>query len=509
MAITSPLTPTKRSARLPRALRAIALVGLLCAPSLAAQSSTSVSLPPQRPATPQLRDPALRFLAPYGISNFRPQTVRALQVFLDAKTKYEAGQYLAAQAVLDDLWAEYPTGSPTWGTLPTKPFGINIGSPPCYYGLRMLSEMTDFRVNGTQPAAGLEKRVITMTVMLAGQSNGIEPQNQQDLALGTGVPVLHDLDPRITNNDSARVRRSLAFFQEYVFAATNGLLEVQLNIVHLPNVNLSVRAAFPSFAGLNDNTEIFASIPAQTIANTDWWWLIYPSHVPEQYPAFQNREFITGGMGTGPGSTSPMFIVDDRWLVRKPPHIGTGEYSGVEFNAYLPQWLQHEFFHHLFRSYPEFGLEESSHQWFDLSTWPADFTGRYEADYFHEALTKRLQMTTPALHAKLRYATGGAPWDQLSLGQLMGTYQRNPVQNGWHIGDVEFGPQLQWSNNANREWNLFEDIGNGALLTGPDCPYFNSPNGKQFSIVLDRDINGDFTSTVMGFAFNGELYEQQ
>jgi hypothetical protein len=57
-------------------------------------------------------------------------------------------------------------------------------------------------------------------------------------------------------------------------------------------------------------------------------------------------------MGTGAEGFSPFFIIDDRWIVRKPPHIGTGEYSDVERSVYLPQWFQHEFFHHLFRTYP-------------------------------------------------------------------------------------------------------------------------------------------------------------
>ena len=490
-------------------LSVVAALGFIGVLSAAAQSGTPVGVPSQPPSTPKFRDPALRFLAPYGIANFQPQAIRALQVFLGAKEKYESGEYLAAEALLDDLWAEYPAGSTSWGALPTKPFGINIGSPPCYYGLRMLSQMTEFRVHGSQPAAGLEKRVVQMTILLAGQSSGIEPQNTADLWMGTGIQVTHDLDPRIAANDACRVRRALAFFQEYVFAATNGLLEVELNILPLPSVNLAVKAEAPRFAGLTGSSEVFASVPQATIDATDWWWLIYPSHVPEQYPVFQNREFITGGMGSGPGSVSPLFIVDDRWLLRKPPHIGTGEYSSVEFNAYLPQWLQHEFFHHLFRTYPEFGLETSSHQWFNLSTWPQDFTGRYEADYYHEALTKRLQGATPALHSGLRYATDEAPFDQITIGQLTGTYERTPVQNPWHIGDIEFGPQLRWRNTANVRWNLAEDIDNGSLLTGPDCPYFNSPGGDAFSIVLERDLNGDFTPVVRGFAFNGELYERQ
>jgi len=41
--------------------------------------------------------------------------------------------------------------------------------------------------------------------------------------------------------------------------------------------------------------------------------------------------------------------------------------------AYFPQWFQHEFFHHLYRSYPDLKLEAASHQWFDRLSWPRDF----------------------------------------------------------------------------------------------------------------------------------------
>jgi hypothetical protein len=102
----------------------------------------------------------------------------------------------------------------------------------------------------------------------------------------------------------------------------------------LPDVDLPVHAGVGGgghyFASLEDASQVFASVPQSEIEATDWWWILYPSHVPEQYPAFQHAEFITGGMGTGAEGFSPFFIIDDRWIVRKPPHIGTGEYSDVE-----------------------------------------------------------------------------------------------------------------------------------------------------------------------------------
>jgi hypothetical protein len=79
-------------------------------------------------------------------------------------------------------------------------------------------------------------------------------------------------------------------------------------------------------------------------------------------------------------------------------HLGRGPYTSLERRAYLPQWLQHEFFQHLFRTWPEFKLEARSHQWFDRSKWPRDFEGRLEG--------------------------------------FAGTYLREPRENDWHEGEV-------------------------------------------------------------------------
>jgi hypothetical protein len=467
-----------------------------------------------RPATgPAITDldPALAFLAPYGLQNFSPHYVRALQTLLDARERYWAQEYGAAQAKLDALWARYPVGSTLWGLLPSKPFGLNLGTPPCYSALRILSDMTDWRVNN--PNLPPAPRTARLTVLLVGATHGLEPQNQTDLLQGTGVPVTHTLDPRVEQNDYRAVHQSLRLFREYALAMTEGRLAVETHLLPLPNLDLPVHAYQSGgfrFAGLVNASQVFASVPPAEIEATDWWWILYPSHVPEQHPDFQNTEFITGGMGAGADSLSPFFIIDDRSVVRKPPHLGRGEYSDIERTVYLPQWLQHEFFHFLFRTYPEFGLEATPHQWFDRSTWPPDFVGRYESDYYHEALVKRLQQATPGLQAGLRFATAGAPWNQLIVTDLLGTYRHEPVQNPWHIGDIRFaGPQLQWRNTAPVSWNLYEDILHGVLTTGPDCPYYTDPAGRQFHIVLERDALGDLTTEVRGFAFLGGLYQRQ
>ena len=458
-------------------------------------------------------DAAIEFLTPYGLQNFSQHYIDALQALLCAQDEYDAGNYAEAKTILDALWAQYPVGHVSWAALPTQPFGINIGSPPCYYALRMLSDVTDWKLDN--PKQGPAPGTARLTVLVVGQTNGIEPQNEQDINDGTGIQVVHNLDPRVEENGYAAVHESLHLFKQYTLAVTKGLLDVETQILPLPDVNLPVHAfVLPSggyYAGLVDASQVWPDVPTEDIAATDWWWILYPSHVPEQYPDFENSEFITGGMGTGADSVSPFFIIDDRWIVRKPPHLGDGEYTPLERGVYLPQWMQHEFYHHLYRTWPEFGLEDESHQWFDPANWPPDFEGMYEPDYYHESLYKRLHFADPSTHVGLRYATADGPWDQLTIDDVLGSYHRLPVENPWHIGDIHFsGPQLEWLNTAPVSWNLQDDLINGALLTGPDCPYYNLWNGKSFNIVLEReDVFGDLTTELRGFRFLGELYTYQ
>jgi hypothetical protein len=457
-------------------------------------------------------NPMQAFLRPYGLSNFNKVYKRILSAWLRAAEKVAEGNFPAAERTLDTLWLRHPIGGLAYGNQVTQPFGINIGSPPCYYGLRMLTDITQWRA--TSGVLGYAPpRSAKLTVMLVGQSHGIEPRDLVELSLGTGLPVTHTLDQRLLDGDNRIVHQSLELFREYVYAITQGQLGLDVQVLHLPSADLAVHAYENQgrfYAGLENPSDVWASVPESIQEETDWWMLLYPSHVPEQYSDFQSAEFVTGGMGAGVNDLSPLFLADDRWLVRKPPHIGTGPYTELERRAYLPQWLQHEFFHHLFRTFPEFGLELTSHQWFDSNSWPSDFEGRYEADYFHEALFKRLQSATPPMHVRLRYATADAPWQDLVLTDVMGEFRREPVQNNWHIGRIEpSGSGLKWTNNAGVSWLLSPDLLEGELLTGPDCPYYAPPNGTKFSIVLKRDGMGDLTNEVEGFSFSGEIYTQQ
>lgn len=478
------------------------------------------------PAGPQSaqHSPAQRFLSSLGLT-YPPALYReALDTFLTAEAAYRRKDYAGAKAALDALWSPHPPGSDEWAVAYREASnvgrspGINIGSPPAYYALRMLTECVRWRLSADTPARPLA--TATLTVVLVGRSRGKQPTKWADLEQGQDVEAAHSLAPALLANNHRVLKDSLWLFCEYVRAVSDGRLDVRTRFLHLPNLEVPVAVTLSNgmrFAGLAGDAwgRIWSTIPPDVRSATDWWWIIYPSCVPEQYPDFARTEFITGGMGTGPDGMSPCFIIDDRWMTRKPPHLGIGPYTDIERRTYLPQWLQHEFMHHIFRIYPQFRLEERGHQWFDRRTWPSDFEGRIEPDYYAEAMTKRIRpRADPPLHVALRYAPAPARLCRaIKLEDLIGEYRQEPVQNDWHIGalsreTVEGQPMLRWTNKAGATWILKPDLAKGLLRTGPDCPYYDPavPDRTAFRLVLRRDRDGNWLPEVEGFSFQGGLY---
>jgi hypothetical protein len=155
-------------------------------------------------------------------------------------------------------------------------------------------------------------------------------------------------------------------------------------------------------------------VPTKVARATDWWHIVYPSQVPAA-PDFKGVRFVTGGMRGGPAHSGvPCFVSEDLKLLRAPNQDGRRVLIPLEREVALPQWLQHEFFHYLFAQYRDESLEASPHQWLKRKTWPADFEGSGEADYFTEAIHKRIwPHSQPALSQRLRHANvkGGASYE--------------------------------------------------------------------------------------------------
>lgn len=481
-----------------------------------------VALPCTRALPQELHARVRELLEPHGLARFPPLQRRALDTFVRVEEALARGETTKCAALLGELWRAHPHGSGAWVRSPAHTADLNTGSPPCYYALRMLDDVVAWRARKKERSA-VAAPPIALTVVLVGRSTGVEPRSMAELEAGTGHEVTHDLHEALRAGDSRIVHESLDLFGAYVEAITAGRATLRTEIVHLPDLAVRVETRgqprrHASLAG-GALAQVFAAVPGGTAEATDWWWVLYPSHVPERHPDFTRTEFVTGGMATGPDGSSPCFLCDDLWLVRKPPHLGQGVYSDLERRAYLPQWLQHEFFHHLFRTWPEFELEKTSHQWFDRRTWPPGFEGAFEPDYYAEALHRRLQpQARPPLHVALRYAA--PPADvvrKLRLADLEGSYVHRPRENDWHEGRIEASSErtddgrlvLRWRNAARVGWDLRFDRRSARLETGRGNPYGENPISRHFHLVLARDDAGGFLPKVVGFRFGGGLYERE
>jgi hypothetical protein len=424
-----------------------ALLALGCARADAPDS-------PDLPVEPTTTELLASFYAEHGGREaFAEPAASALEALLLAEDEVDAGDLPAAKARVEALFAAWPYASNGWSTPP--PEGLNIGSPVAYYGLRMLEDIV--AAGPTEPAGTLQ-----MTAIVARCATVSRP-TLPDLKPET---VQLDLDPEILANDARVLREATNLFRHWVTAITRGVA-VELVVVPMEGcANVTFTDDGRTIVSYPDANAMVAAIPADIARDADFFWVIAPSGVPGDGSGY-GRHFITGGMG-GIGAR-PLFLSDDGWFVRKPEHLGRGRYTTVERRAYQPQWFQHEFMHHLFWTWPEFGLETTGHQWFDRSTWPADFEGRFEPDYYSEALDKRLLGATPSLAEVLR-GKDYADMDTTPLSAIAGSFRRDPVENDWHAGTVAVaGANARWTNQAGVSWSLL--VREGALYSGPDCPY--------------------------------------
>jgi hypothetical protein len=330
-----------------------------------------------------------------GRNSFNSNQILALEALILGFNKIQIGDFEEAKLMVDNVFNKIPYSESLWmdnthGFSNCKNCSLNIGTPIAYYGLRMLDDIIFLgnpEKNGT----------INMTVVIAPCAVVSRPTTSN---LDEEIVNLN-VNPKILENDFQLLKNSTALFRNWVKAITGGL-EINLSFVQIDNcTNVNFNYDGVNVFSYPDTHNMINSVSESISEETDFWWVIAPSGVPGDGSDFDIQgDFITGGMGLyGPGL--PVFISDDAWFTRKPEHMGVGDYNEIEIMAYMPQWFQHEFMHHLFRKWNEFGLEESGHQWFDRSTWPSDFIGVYESDYYAESIRKRFLNSSPSLREGL------------------------------------------------------------------------------------------------------------
>ncbi len=461
---------------------------------------TTTTLPTVQPGEFDRAADLEAFFDEYGGEEaFGQPAVAAVFTYLAAEEALRASDFLGARELLDTLWERYPIGDPVWFNTPYSPHGAQLGSPTAYYGLRMLDEFTDQMLASDER----EPDHIRLTVVLVGCSEGTQSTTEEELDALTGKQVHLTLNEELDANADEWFDQATWTFRQYVRGITGNNLIVDLGIQRLPDLCVPVATARNSgaaIAGVENTAPIWEALPAEVTAATDMWWVVYPSDVPTE-GSLVDTAFVTGGMGLHP-SGAPVFTSDDLWVVRKPVQLGDGPYTSVERRTYFAQWMQTEFFHHLFRSYPEFELEANGNDWFDRDNWPEDFVGVMEPDYFQEALHRRLAFADVPLSVTLRYAPPRpGTLANLDTSVFVGDYDGGSISAD--------GDNFIWSNGDGESWTLTWDGENGRLLTGPENPYSAFSGGDAFTIALARDENGDYTDKIIGFRFLGGLYLKQ
>ena len=395
---------------LKRALAAVLMTSVLGCGGSSDQAANTAPVPAAPASTPFAADPsqaaasasALKateaaldeFWGRYGAkTSFDKDWVELLTKLLDAEDRVVLEDFQGARVIVDELIKKYPlmqnnqpAANAWWANfnqMRLRNPRPHFGEPGLYAHLRMLDDITKIGVSKTL----LGTTPIQMAIVMPACS---------DIVPKTGPTVLNRrLSPEIEADSYEAVRQSLRLLQSYILAISGGELRLELNFYKIDSCT-----QINKITGYDYNAPM-RQLPPGVIEKTDMFWLIYPSDLNVGTDAGGGS-----GMGGFEASGKPVFISEDDWVVKKrAPDQGGGGRTAVERRMYLPEWVQHEFFHHLFGSWPEFGLEKTGHQWFDKGTWPADFTGQIEEDYYSEALNKRLYTATPSIAQKLKRAT--------------------------------------------------------------------------------------------------------
>lgn len=414
-------------------------------------------------------------------SDFKDSYLKAIEAFIYAEEALEVQDYSNARTIVENVFQEQPLYDSIWRN-GVADFGLHNGDPIAYYGLRMIDKIT-------QELPLDDTGILQLTAVIVECSQVTRPINTSYDLETLNLSV----DERLLANDYKALREATFLFREWIKAITNGLT-VKLEVHRqeectTTSFNRNKEAGYLS--SYPNTSEIISRVPDEIAEVTNIWLVISPSGVQGDGTGYPY--WITGGMGLSPKGT-PLIIGDDLWFVRKPVHLGNGEWTPVERRVYFPQWFQHEFMHHIYRTWPEYQLEVNGHDWFDRTFWPADFEGRWEPDFYWESIEKRLTDADPSLSKGINISDWvGGDINEIGFDALLGSYERRPVTNTYHeVEIVMIGDSYYWTNAAGLQWLLYEEDGKLRI---------NSSYGN-LEIIIKLSDSG----AIEALYFNGEPY---
>ena len=445
-----------------------------------------------------------------GRDNFNTKQQLALETLLFTHEDIKYDRLDEARKRLDFVFQEIPKGDWIWFSISNTPTNdipnpidthcetciTNIGGPIAYYALRMIDQIVELGNPDNSSTYNL-------TAVIAPCANVTRPISP-NLDLET---VNLEISPEILADYAQVLYNSTELFRNWFQAISGGTnLNLQIHVLESCttvyfNNNSNWYSSYPNF------TKMIDEVPIEIQNGTNMWWVIAPSGVPGDGSGYE-FDFVTGGMSNWrhinkryslefQNENIPVFISDDAWFIRKPEHMGQGSYHEIEIKAYQPQWFQHEFMHNIYLKYKEeFNLEPYGHSWFDRSTWPSDFDGIIEPDYYYESLKKRILLSNNKIF-DVYNAPENFIFDGTDISILLGNYTKYPIENDWHKVEIKNdGGNLIWTNDAGASWSL--EILDGELYTKNDCPY----GVQKIAVLMDS------SNKVYALRFNSELYER-
>ena len=173
-----------------------------------------------------------------GRDHFPIEYVEALTTAIVAEDLFYAGLYQEANNAVKNLWTKYPIGSSVWrdDTL-TRPTIQGFYYTRPYALLRMVEDMSSFRLTGTIPPSG-PKNEMVITVALAKMSV-IVPTSWDDFFLqnGTmkpnvGVPKTIPFDEKMLADDYKIIQENLRTWIAYIEnVVVQGHIDFQVKVI--------------------------------------------------------------------------------------------------------------------------------------------------------------------------------------------------------------------------------------------------------------------------------------